>query len=374
MTTHGIPTDHDDRTGRPQADRIRSLVEEVVTARKIPSLSLVVADPEGVLYSAAVGHADLALRRPATPTDQYLWFSMTKIATATAAMRLHADGLLDLDAPVGHYLPGYRPHTQHGHPTTRQLLRHTAGLRNPLPIRWVRPADQPAVPATLRRIISKHGAPVRPVGTRAGYSNIGYLLAAEVMETATGRPVEDCVRDTVLAPLGMTATGYRYDPAAPRAVGYVRVPRIVRPALRGMFPAGIVGPRTGGYTSFQPFVVNGAGYGGLIGPATDAARLAAAHAAAAEDPHPVLSQDGIEAMRTISSPGKPFDHGIGWFRRRSDAQRSPGFVEHYGTGGGFWNAMRIYPGRRLAVVAMTNTTAAWDVDRLFTRIGDLSWH
>jgi CubicO group peptidase (beta-lactamase class C family) len=84
-----------------------------------------------ILYSGAVRCADIAQRRDATPDDQYLWFSMTKIATATAAMRLHRDGLLDLDAPVGCYLSGYRPHPEHGHPTTRQLLRHTASPPTP---------------------------------------------------------------------------------------------------------------------------------------------------------------------------------------------------------------------------------------------------
>ncbi len=78
-------------------------------------------------------------------------------------------------------------------------------------------------------------------------------------------------------------------------------------------------------------------------------------------------------MRTITARGKAFDHGTGWFRRPAHAQRSPAFVEHYGTGGGYWNAMRIYPQHRLAIVAMTNTTAAWDVDQLFTQIGDLLW-
>ena len=36
--------------------------------------------------------------------------------------------------------------------------------------------------------------------------------------------------------------------------------------------------------------------------------------------------------------------------------------------------MRIYPENRLAMVAMANTTAKWDVDGLFTQIKDLSWH
>jgi hypothetical protein len=70
-------------------------------------------------------------------------------------------------------------------------------------------------------------------------------------------------------------------------------------------------------------------------------------------------------MRAITEKGKPFDHGVGWFRKPDDAQRTPAFVEHYGTGGGHWNAMRIYPEPCLALVAMTNTTYAWDADRLF---------
>ena len=73
-------------------------------------MSVAVASPEGLLYAGAVGYADLAERRASTVDDQYLWFSMTKIATATTAMRLHAEGVLDLDAPIGTYLPGYRAH------------------------------------------------------------------------------------------------------------------------------------------------------------------------------------------------------------------------------------------------------------------------
>lgn len=355
------------------ADRVQAIAQDIASASHIPGLSIAVATPDRVAYAGAIGHADLAEHRGARPEDQYLWFSMTKIATATAAVRLHADDVLDLDAPIGRYLPGYRPHPRNGHPTTRQLLTHTAGLGNPLPIRWVRPEHQPPDPRRLARIVEKHGTPRTPVGARAAYSNIGYLLAGEVIRAVTGRPVEDCVQDLVLDPLGMAATGYCYDPAAPRATGYVRMPGALRPVLRRMLPRGIVGLQVGRYTSLNPFVVDGPAYGGLIGTAADAARLAAAHAVASSDPHPLLGQPDIEEMRTINATGKRFDHGIGWFRRPADSTRSPAFVEHYGTGGGFWNAMRVYPEDRLAMVAMANTTTAWDVDRLFTQLDELSW-
>jgi CubicO group peptidase (beta-lactamase class C family) len=298
---------------------------------------------------------------------------MTKIATATAAMQLHATGHLDLDAPIGTYLPTYRSHTLHGHPSTRQLLTHTAGLTNPMPVRWIRPEGHPEDPEQHRRIVAKYGTPRRAVGARPHYSNIGYLLAGDVIEAVTGQSVQDRVTKTVLRPLGMSATGYQFAPDKPRSTGHVRMPAAFRPVLRRFLPAGLVGPHVAGHTQLHPFLVNGAAYGGLIGTVTDAATLAAAHASTPADVPCLLPHPDIARMRTITARGKRFDHGTGWFRKPADSEKSPAFVEHYGTGGGYWNAMRIYPERRLAIVAMTNTTAAWDVDTLFSQMGQLSW-
>lgn len=355
-------------------DQARDIVDQVASAHRIPGMSVAIATPDTLLYAGAVGHADLAEGRPASVEDQYPWFSMTKIATATAAVKLHLTGVLDLDAPIGTYLPGYRPHPRHGHPTTRHLLTHTAGLRNPVPVRWVRLEHEPPDEALLTRIIATHGTPVRAVGRKAVYSNVGYLLAGAVIAAASGRSVESNVRHHVLTPLGMTRTGYGYRHDAPRSVGYVHAPRPVVPLLAALLPPGVVGPRTAGRSALHAFLVNGAAFGGLIGTVTDAARLAAAHTVHPQDHESVLPHSQIESMRTIDAPGKRFDHGIGWFRRPADADRVPGFVEHYGTGCGFWNAMRIYPEHRLAIVAMANTTFAWDVDGLFTRLEALPWH
>jgi len=372
-TFHTPPSDGDAEAGSIPVDRVEAIAQATASAAGIPGLSIAIATPNKVLYTGAVGYADLTEHRRTRPEDQFLWFSMTKIATATAAMALHGRGILDVDAPIGTYLPDYRPHERYGHPTMRQLLTHTAGLGNPLPVRWVRPEHQPPDPAWLTSIVRKHGTPHKAVGSRAAYSNIGYLLAGEVIHAASGRPIQECVQDLVLDPLGMTATGYDYDRTAPRAVGYVRMPSALRPVLSRILPKGIVGARAGKYTSLNPFLVNGPAYGGLLGTAADASRLAAAHTATPADPHPVLNQASIEQMRTINTSGKPFDHGIGWFRKPADAIRMPAFLEHYGTGGGFWNAMRIYPDDRLAMVAMANTTAAWNVDRLFTQLKNLHW-
>ena len=76
-------------------------------------------------------------------------------------------------------------------------------------------------------------------------------------------------------------------------------------------------------------------------------------------------------MRTIDQPGKRFHHGIGWFRRPANA---PGhWVEHLGTGAGFWNVMRLYPDHGLGVVVMSNSTAGYDVEPLFALLAGASW-
>ena len=107
---------------------------------------------------------------------------------------------------------------------------------------------------------------------------------------------------------------------------------------------------------------------------TDAVKLAAAHAAWSDDNHPVLDHEDIEQMRTITAVGRPFDHGLGSFREAAETphgyRRSSSTT---GTGGGFWNAMRLYPTQRLAVVAMANTTRQWEFDRLFDQIQALGW-
>jgi len=299
---------------------------------------------------------------------------MSKIATATAAMQLADEGRLDPDAPVQQFVPAFAVRSGE-QPRVRQLLNHTSGAANPLPVRWVLPSDAPDgdVDASARRILARHARPERPAGGSARYSNLGYLLLAEIISRVTGEPFEQHMRRNLLEPAGMTATGYtRSDAeagAGSYATGYVRLPRPLRPVLRAALPAGIVGDRHGEQLALRPFRVVGAGYGGLIGSVTDAARLVRVHLADGTiDGTRILASDTARAMRTINTPGRPFELGLGWFRRPEDRSAQPAFVEHWGTGGGFWNGMRLYPELGLGIVVMANTTRAYDHSALMTAL------
>lgn len=332
---------------------------------RIPGLSVAVVRPGGVT-TVAGGFADRAARAPVTVDTRFLWFSMTKVATATAAMTLVDQGRLDPDAPVSDVLGATGAVGWRFDPTARQLMSHTAGLSNPPPLRWIEvDGEAPERGARLRARLLRRSRPTRRPGGPARYSNLGFLLLAEVISRASGRPFEDYLRAAVLEPLGMPATGFEHVAGAPGATGYVRVPAGLGPLLRIVLPGSVIGERSGDLVALRRFRVIGAGYGGLIGPVGDAARLVGLHLADGRTPNgPLLTPESARLMRDIRYPGRRFDLGLGWFRPVAARSARPAFVEHWGTGGGFHHVMRLYPDRAVGVVAMANTTHAYDHDAL----------
>jgi CubicO group peptidase (beta-lactamase class C family) len=358
--------------GNPPAG-VTDAVDTMMRSGAVPGLSLAVVDRDGVLLAGGFGLADRAEHRSATTSTTYPWFSMTKVVTATAAMRLADEGRLDLDAPAGEYV-GYLRAPGRVQPSVRQLLTHTAGLGNPLPIRWAHraDADAPDPEALLRRLMGRHNAYRFPAGRSARYSNVGYLAAGQVITAVAGMPYTDYVRHAVLEPLGMARTHFHHPAGPNRAIGYVKAPALADPLLRRLLPTGIAGPRHGPYLALNDFAVDGPAYGGLIGDVLDAGRFLRMHLRDGDfDGTRIVSAPAARGMRSIDHAGKPFDHGIGWFRRRT-AAAAP-WVEHFGTGAGFWNVMRLYPDRGLGVVVMTNSTHGYDFEPLFALLAGASW-
>ncbi|MFL6071401.1 MAG: serine hydrolase domain-containing protein [Actinomycetes bacterium] len=345
-------------------------IDTLMRKGNVPGLSLAVVDANGLRFAGGFGTADFDSGVKPRPSTQYLWFSMSKIVTATAAMALADEGRLDLDAPIKEYA-SYLEAPGAIQPSTRQLRSQTSGLRNPIPIRWAHLAtdEAPDAAALLQRQMSRRRADRYPVGEAARYSNLGYLAAGAVISAASGEPFTKYVQQSVLSPAGMRRTGYTYQPDGDAATGYARVPRIVTPVLRAALPSGVIGARHGRYLALKRFYVDGPSYGGLVGDVLDAGRFLRLHLNNGSlDGHRVLSEQSARAMRVLDQPGKPFDHGIGWFRRPSVG---PGdWVEHFGSGVGFWNVMRLYPERGLGVVVMSNSTTTYDFEPLFALITD----
>jgi CubicO group peptidase (beta-lactamase class C family) len=343
----------------------------------VPGLSVSVVRGDRLVWAKGFGLADLATTSPATPQTSYLWFSMTKIVTATAVVRLAEDGKLDLDAPAEEYFRGFKVVSQPTTVTVRHLLNHSSGLANPLPIRWVRPADAPNPDHStfVGRLLAKHRKLKSVPGERTSYSNLGYLVLGEVISAITGTSYEEHVCREILSPLGMDRTGFSYsEPAGDgAAIGYQPLWRPLTPLFRAALPRGVVGPRQGRYISFEPFYVKGAAYGGLVGDVDEAARFVGVHLNGGQaDGARLLSAESVAEMRRITPRGGKRDFGLGWFRSHEARERRPAFVEHLGGGAGFWNVMRIYPEESLGVVVMGNTTR-YDHESVCDAIVSVPW-
>ncbi|KIS26086.1 beta-lactamase [Arthrobacter sp. SPG23] len=366
----------------------RWALTDTAAKARVPGMSVAVVSRERVLYSGGTGYADLHALSPAAAETVYPWFSMTKPVTATAALRLSDQGLLDLHAPVHEYLPWLRAPGP-AQPTVWQLLSHSAGLGNPLPVRWIHPAGTtgPDQEQLLRKLMDRRRAFRYRVGGAGHYSNVGYLVAAQVVSQVSGEPFTSYVQREILGPLGMDSTGFSYPPGRPAATGYVRIRRGLAPVLARILPPGTLGPRHGDYSSLTPFLVDGAGYGGLVGTVLDAAEFARLHlndglaaapgttapgTAAGPAGNRILQEATARAMRDIQVKGKQFDHSAGWFRKHTRGPHGS-YVEHFGTGLGFWNIMRLYPERGRAIVLMSNSSTSYDYATLFSLILRMPW-
>jgi CubicO group peptidase (beta-lactamase class C family) len=336
-------------------------------AGKVPGVALVVVGLEGIRALASTGYADLSSRTTMSAELTAPWFSMTKIATTTLALRQAEAGMLELDEPIGQLVPQIgllQPSKWAERITPRHLLQHSAGLRNPLPVKWVHPAAEaaPEPDHFLQKLLTKNSKLRTEPGARTSYSNLGALILGAAMTARSGEPFKALMQTNILNPLGMSTTGFGEVRAADKATGYH--PR--RNPLRYFLPGWVAGEASGRWLALNPFAVDGPPYGGLVGTADDAARFLQMHVADGSfGGVQILRPEVATEMRRITMKGKRYDLGLGWFKPASQRDSIPDFVEHLGGGAGFFNCMRVYPTEGVGAIVIGNATK-YDVDSVAT--------
>lgn len=90
-------------------EAVRMSVDTMKKAR-IPGLAIALTDEKELLWEAGFGFADDARKIPVTAETRFSIQSMSKVFTAVGVLTAVRDGLLDLDAPITRYLPGFDEH------------------------------------------------------------------------------------------------------------------------------------------------------------------------------------------------------------------------------------------------------------------------
>jgi CubicO group peptidase (beta-lactamase class C family) len=212
------------------ATRIDSMLTRWQRADAFSGVVLV-AQGSRVMLQKAYGLADRQRKTPHTPATGFLLGSMARTLTAMLVLELVDRDKLDLDGSIREYLPEY-DHERAEAITLRRLLTHTAGLpgiwtvtRGPGEFEDGSAEDGGSARQRYGAYLASLPLEGEP-GASYRHSNVGYELLALACERVTGKGYEDALRELVLRPVGMLATGSVASGVTPqqRAQGYARRP------------------------------------------------------------------------------------------------------------------------------------------------------
>lgn len=303
--------------------------------------------------------------RPTTEKTIFRIASMSKSFLAATALALRDDGLLDLHAPATDYVPELVAARFDGSPvalTLGDLLSNRGGLAEDNP--WG-DAHLGASRAYMAAVVAAGLTLASRAGTEYQYSNLGISLIGRAIESVTGRPVEDVVRERMLDPLNLRDTrpsADLYGEGADLAAGF----------------------RTfddGSTFAAEPFVGSGAlaCIGSLFSTVHDVARwahvlgsafddaptdnAAADDAAAADAVLSAASRRELQTARTLipigsKPPGRELDGiGYGYGLVVEHDRRFGRIVQHAGGLPGFSSHMRWQTATGIGVIVYGNSDA-----------------
>lgn len=183
-----------------------SLNYYVAAVGNIKGMSVGVYVPGGGYWTgvAGISHAGQAI----TPGMEMGIASNTKLFVAAVMLKLEQGNVLDLDDTIHKWLPLYA--NINPAITIRQLLNHSSGISDPI---FVSPymdsiMNNPTRIFTPAEVLAWVGPPVFSPGAGYYYSNINYILAGMIAESATGFHISKLIRDSLLTPLNLDSTFY----------------------------------------------------------------------------------------------------------------------------------------------------------------------
>jgi len=323
----------------------RALLATHRAAIGAPSLSAAVGVGGTLLWSEAVGFADVAAETPASRDTRYRIGSTSKAVTATLTGKLVQEGVVAWDEPIATYKSDL-PEKWRAL-TLRQLHSHTAGIPGyennrdwiGLWTSWRRNKHYDDVSDALSEFDE---APlIYTPGAGFHYSSFDVVLASAVVQAAARQPFLELLHTRVLAPLNMNATAGDSETAAQRATFYDR-------AGAGQVRRSRLVDLSGRYAS-----------GGLIATSSDLVRLGASYLT-----HALLSADTVATMwtpqRLADGTVNEQSYALGWRSRREGQDtfgREVWRVHHGGVSMGAMSALVVYPDFGVTVAMNTNTEA-----------------
>jgi D-alanyl-D-alanine carboxypeptidase len=338
-------------------NQIDDILTRQVEEDETPSVQYIIFNKDSVIYKFQFGFSDLEKNNSATEDTTYNAYSITKTFTALAILQLAERKKLDIKQSVKKYLPDF-PYSSEI--TIRQLMAHSAGIPNPIPLNWIHLASEHKSfnrNIFFAQIFTKNNKTKSEPNEKYAYSNLGYVLLGQLIEKVSGITYEEYVKANILQPLNINPTKLDFTISDTHAKGYHKKYSFSNLILGLLMDKSKYMDKTKGtWSSFKDIYVNGVSYGGLIG-TRDAFMK---YIQELLKPNcKLLSDDYKKMLFTINhtNNGKETGMCLSWFSGQLNGQQ---YFAHAGGGGGYYCEIRIYPNLKMGSVIMFNRTGMSD--------------
>ncbi len=313
-------------TAAVQADPVDDYMRSILAERHAPGVAVAVIKNGKIVKLKGYGLASVEFQVPVTTETVFEIGSVSKQMTAAGIMLLVEDGKVRLDERISAYLPNTPDAWKDV--TVRHLLTHTSGVKSYSSLDGFELSRRVKIDGFIKQLSPD---PLEFVpGERNIYSNSGFNLLAYIIETQSGKPYMQFMRERIFTPLGMTKTADR-DPQfiiPNRAVGYEwSIDRLTG--------------RDGSLTDLM-------GAGSIVSTISDMAKWDAA----LNGKSFLRPESRAEWWKQfVFNNRKPSVYGFGW--RISDV-RGRKLIGHTGQTAGFGAANFRYVDDRVTVIVLTN--------------------
>ncbi|GAA3212553.1 serine hydrolase domain-containing protein [Nonomuraea helvata] len=177
-------------------------------------------------WRGASGVADVDTRRPVRPDMVQRVGSISKTFTSVAILQQVGRGTVELDAPIGRYLPDLVPGERGRRITVRMVLNHTSHIAD-----YIGPAFPSLLQGSTKSLddnrfrtfspeeLVRLGLAATPTGepgaVPGSYSNTNYVLAGLLLKKVTGTGAEQYITRNVIRRAGLRHTSFPRTPLIP---------------------------------------------------------------------------------------------------------------------------------------------------------------
>jgi CubicO group peptidase (beta-lactamase class C family) len=334
--------------------KLDSLFAPAVNSKK-PGGVIYVMQGDDVIYKKAIGLADMAKGTPNSFELKYDLASIAKQFTGMCIALLEEQGKISAEDPLRKFYPEFRlPETI----KIKNLIDHTSGIREAYVLATL--SGKTNLKGELRKsantkeyllgVLQKERDLNFESGSELAYTNINYILLADIVERISKQPFHRFADSAIFKPLKMTNTFYRhqYDQQFPgEAKGYL-----------------VIGPNR-----FKPRKATGGilGDGKMVTTIDDLVKW---EQNLRHNTLGMKKQTLVDKLYTSSklNNGELTQYGYGFWNREYRGLKT---ISHGGDDGRFTSFILKFPERELAIICLANSSLYYNTESTAYQVANI---